>query len=112
MKRIEAIIRPGKVSDVRAALYKVGIPGMMISEIEGHGKQKGIEQQLRGKTYKVDLLNKSKIEVVVNDNEVDNIVKTIQESAFTGKFGDGKIFVSPVENAIRISTSEKGSIAV
>ena len=112
MKKIEAVIRSNKVSDVRAALDKVGIPEAMILEIEGHIKQKGIEQQLCGETYKLEVLPESRIEIVVNDSEVDNIVNTIQEAAFTGKFGDGKIFIYSLENAVRISTSEQGEIAI
>lgn len=112
MKKIEAIIRPAKVGDVCAALEKTGHPGIMITEIEGHGKQKGTEQEFRGKTYKTELLTKAKIEVIVNDNDVDKITKTICETVLTGKFGDGKIFIYPVDNAIRIRTDEKGEVAV
>ena len=112
MKKIEAIIRPAKVGDVCAALEKIGHPGMMISEIEGHGKQKGIEQEFRGKTYKTDLLSKARLEVVVNDCDLDKTINAIREAAFTGKIGDGKIFVYPVDNAIRIRTNEKGESAV
>ena len=112
MKKIEAVIRPAKVGDVCAALEKIGHPGIMITEIEGHGKQKGIEQEFRGKTYKTELLSKAKLEVVVNDQDLDKITKAIQEAAFTGKMGDGKIFVYPVADVIRIRTAEKGEAAV
>ena len=112
MKKIEAVIRPAKVGDVCAALEKIGHPGIMITEIEGHGKQKGIEQEFLGKNYKTELLSKAKIEVVVNDQDLDKTIKVIQEAAFTGKVGDGKIFVYPVDNAIRIRTDEKGEAAV
>jgi nitrogen regulatory protein P-II 1 len=112
MKKIEAIIRPVKVGDVCDALNKIGHPGIMITEIEGHGKQHGIEQEFRGKTYKTELLTKAKLEVIVNDQDVDKIAKAIREAAFTGKVGDGKIFVYPVDNAIRIRTDEKGDSAV
>ena len=112
MKKIEAIIRPAKVGDVCSALDRVGHPGIMITEIEGHGKQKGVEQEMRGKTYKVDLLTKARIEVVVKDADVARIVEAIRKAAFTGNVGDGKIFVYPVENAVRIRTSEQGDIAV
>lgn len=112
MKKIEAIIRPAKVGDVCAALEKIGHPGIMITEIEGHGRQKGIEQEFRGKTYKTELLTKVKIDVILKDTEVDKTIKAIREAAFTGKVGDGKIFVYPVDNAIRIRTDEKGDIAV
>ena len=112
MKKIEVIIRPAKVGDVCAALEKIGHPGIMITEIEGHGKQKGIEQEFRGKTYKTELLTKAKLEVVVNDLDLDKTIKAIREAAFTGKVGDGKLFVYPVDNAIRIRTDEKGEVAV
>ena len=112
MKKIEAIIRPTKVGDVCDALNKLGHPGIMLTEIEGHGKQKGIEQEFRGKTYKTELLSKAKLEVVVNDRDLDKTIKAIREAAFTGKVGDGKIFIYPVDNAIRIRTDEKGESAV
>lgn len=112
MKKIEAIIRPAKVGDVCTALEKIGHPGIMITEIEGHGRQKGIEQEFRGKTYKTELLTKAKFEIIVNDQDVDKIAKAIREAAFTGKVGDGKIFIYPVDNVIRIRTDEKGEIAV
>lgn len=112
MKKIEAIIRPDKVGDVCDALEKVGHPGVMITEIEGHGKQKGIAQEVRGKTYKVDLITKARLEVVVKDSDLDNIVKAIREAAFTGQVGDGKIFVYPAADAIRIRTAERGDSAV
>ena len=112
MKKIEAIIRPAKVGDVCAALDKIGHPGIMITEIEGHGRQKGIEQEFRGKTYKTELLTKAKIDVIVKDADVDKTIKAIRDAALTGKVGDGKIFVYPIENAIRIRTAEEGDIAV
>ena len=112
MKKIEAIIRPAKVGDVCAALDKVGHPGITITEIEGHGKQKGIEQEFRGKTYKTELMTKARIEIVVNDAEVDKVTKAIREAAYTGKVGDGKIFIYPVDDVIRIRTAEKGDSAV
>ena len=112
MKKIEAIIRPARVGDVCAALARIGHPGIMITEIEGHGRQCGIEQEFRGKTYKTELLTKAKIDVVVNDKDLDKIIKAIREAAFTGKVGDGKIFIYPVDNAIRIRTDELGEIAV
>ena len=112
MKRIEAIIRPNKVGEVIAVLSKVGHPGLMITEIEGHGAQEGLETQVRGKTYKVGLLTKAKLEIIAKDSNVSKIVKAIRDAAFTGKVGDGKIFVYPVENAIRIRTDEQGEIAV
>jgi nitrogen regulatory protein P-II 1 len=112
MKKIEAIIRPEKLGAVRQALEEVDFPGLMITEIEGHGKQKGLTQQWRGRKYKVELLSKVKIEIVVRDEEVDRIVKALMESAKTGDIGDGKIFVSAMENAIRIRTGEKGEAAL
>ena len=112
MKKIEAIIRPAKVGDVCAALDRTGHSGIMITEIEGHGKQGGIQQHVRGKTYKVELITKARIEVIVKDEAVDNIVKTIRQAAFTGEVGDGKIFIYPVADAIRIRTAERGDIAV
>ena len=112
MKKIDAIIRPTKVGDVCDALEKVGHPGVIITEIEGHGKQKGIETRIRGKTYKVELMTKARIEVVVKDEDVENIIKAIREAAFTGQVGDGKIFIYPVADAVRIRTAERGDIAV
>lgn len=112
MKKIEAIIKPERLDVVRSALSDAGCSGLMVTEIEGHGKQKGVVQQWRGEKYKVDLLPKVKIEVVVRDQDVEKITKTIIENAKTGEIGDGKIFVSPVENAIRIRTGEKGEGAI
>jgi nitrogen regulatory protein P-II 1 len=112
MKHIIAVIRPEKLDDVRHALEKVGYSGLMISEIEGHGKQKGIVQQWRGEKYKVDLISKVKLEVVVKDKEVDVIKKTIIENARTGEIGDGKIFIANVDEVIRIRTGEEGEIAL
>ncbi len=112
MKRIEMIIRPEKVEAVRSALEKVGCAGLMISEIEGHGKQKGVVQQWRGEKYKVELLPKLKIEVVVRDQDLERVTKAIIDSAKTGEIGDGKIFISNIENAIRIRTGERGEEAL
>ena len=112
MKKIEAIVRPEKVEAVRQALEEVDSPGLMITEIEGHGKQKGLTQQWRGRKYKVELLPKVKIEIVVKDQDVERITKAISEAAKTGKIGDGKIFVYPVENVLRIRTGEKGEAAL
>ncbi len=112
MKRIEAIIRPAKVGDVLSALEKVGHPGVMVSEIEGHGSQKGVEHQVRGKTYKVSLLAKKKIDLIVKDAEADKIIRAIQKAGATGEIGDGKIFVSSMDDAIRIRTGESGEKAV
>lgn len=112
MKKIEAIIRPAKVGAVCDALEKIGNPGIMLSEVEGHGNQKGIEQQFRGKTYKVDLMTKARVQVVVNEEDVDKTIEAIREAALTGKVGDGKIFIYPVEDAVRIRTGERGAVAV
>ncbi len=112
MKKIEAIIRPEKVDEVRKALEKVGFPGVNISEVEGHGKQKGVVQQWRGEQYRVELLPKVRLEVVVSDRDVKKILQAIQETAKTGAVGDGKIFVSTVEEVIRIRTSETGEAAL
>jgi nitrogen regulatory protein P-II 1 len=112
MKRIEAIVRPTKVNEVYAALEQVGHPGMMISEIEGHGKTKGIEQTVRGKTYKVDFITKARIELVVEDAEVNDIISAIQKAAYTGQIGDGKIFVHAIEDVVRVRTAERGVAAI
>ncbi len=112
MKKIEAIIRPEKLNAVRQALETLGFSGLMIAEIEGHGKQKGVSQQWRGKEYKIELLPKVKIEIVAHDNDVNKIMEGIARSAATGKLGDGKIFVYPVETAMRIRTGEKGDSVV
>ncbi|MFA6130210.1 MAG: P-II family nitrogen regulator [Candidatus Omnitrophota bacterium] len=112
MKKIEAIIRPTKLDAVCSAFEKVGYPGMMITEIEGHGKQKGLKQQWRGKEYKLALLPKTKIEVVVKDQDLEKTVKAIREAAYTGEIGDGKIFISDIEGVVRIRTGEQGDIAV
>lgn len=112
MKKIEAVIRPEKLEVVRSALEKAGCNGLMISEIEGHGKQKGVVQQWRGEKYRLELLPKIKIDIVAKDKDVDYIVKTIIDSAKTGDIGDGKIFVSDIQNVIRIRTGEQGDMAV
>lgn len=112
MKKIQAIVRPAKVGDVCAALNRIGHPGVMLMEVEGHGKQRGVEQKFRGKTYKLELLTKGRIEVIVEDRDVDRITKAICEAALTGKAGDGKIFIYPVEEVIRIRTGERGSAAI
>jgi nitrogen regulatory protein P-II 1 len=112
MKHIIVIIRPEKLDDVRNALEKVGYSGLMISEISGHGKQKGVVQQWRGEKYKVDLIPKVKLEVVVKDSELGIIKKTIIENARTGDIGDGKMFISDVAEVVRIRTGEEGEIAL
>jgi len=112
MKKIEAVVRPNKVSDVCKALHIVGHPGLMLTEIEGHGKQKGMTKTLRGKEYKVEFMTKTKIDLVVKDEEVEKIVQAIRKAAYTGEVGDGKIFISTVEDAIRVRTGEKGVIVL
>lgn len=112
MKKIEAIIRPEKLDSVRTALAEVGIRGMTVMEVSGRGKQMGITLQWRAGEYQVDLLPKVKIEVVVIDEDVGQAVRTIVSKAKTGERGDGKIFVLPVENAIRISNGDAGEDAI
>ena len=112
MKKIEAIIRPAKVGDVYSALGNVDCPGLTVSEIEGQGKQKGVEQEFRGKKYRTTLLTKAKIEIIANDEDVDRLVDAICAAALTGKAGDGKIFVYPVEDAIRVRTKERGKATI
>jgi len=112
MKKIEAIIRPTKLNELCSVLEAVGYPGLMITEIQGHGKQKGLTQQWRGQEYKVALLPKVKIEVVVRDQDLERIIKAIRTAAYTGEIGDGKIFISTIEDAIRIRTDERGNAAV
>ena len=112
MKKIEAIIKPFKLDEVKNALHEVGITGMTISEVRGFGRQKGHTEMYRGAEYVVDFLPKLKIEVVVEDRLVARAVEAIQQAAKTDKIGDGKIFVLPVEEAVRIRTGERGPDAV
>jgi nitrogen regulatory protein P-II 1 len=112
LKKIEAIIRPEKLTIVHEALKDLGYPGMTISEVKGHGVQKGIVQQWRGRQYSVEFLPKVKIEMVVPDNAVDRLLQVIKENAETGSIGDGKAFVSPVEDAMRLRTGERGEVAL
>jgi len=112
VKKIEAIIKPFKLDDVREALSDIGVAGMTATEVKGFGRQKGHTELYRGAEYVVDFLPKVKIELVVPDGQVDSCVEAISEAARTGKIGDGKIFVSPVEHALRIRTSEVGDEAL
>ena len=112
MKKLESIVRPEKLNDVKSALEALGINGMTISEIRGVGRQKGHTEYYRGSEYKVDFLPKVKIEVVIPDDVLNQAVGAIAEAAKTGKFGDGKVFVFPVEEAIRIRTGEVGKHAL
>lgn len=106
MKKVEAIIRPEKIQDVKAALDKLGCIGMTITEVKGRGKQGGVTQQWRGRQYHLDLLPKIKLELVVKTKHVDKVVNTIIESARTGNTGDGKIFITSVEKVYRVRTGE------
>jgi len=112
MKKIEAIIKPFKLDDVKEALSEVNIQGMTISEVKGHGRQKGHTEIYRGAEYVVDFIPKVKIEVVVTDEVLDAVLDKIEEAAGTGKLGDGKIFVFNVEQAIRVRTGERGEDAI
>ena len=112
MKKIEAIIRPEKMDEVRKALEVSGYPGVTITQIEGHGNQKGVTQQWRGEVYKVDLLPKTKIEIVASDKDQERILSAIQKVAGTGNVGDGKIFISNVDEVVRIRTGERGEKAL
>jgi nitrogen regulatory protein PII len=112
MKKVQAIIRREKLNDVKEALDAVHCPGMMVWEIVGHGKQKGLTEQFRGREFKVDFLPKTKIEVVIGDAEVKTIVDAIVKAAATGKVGDGKVFISTVDEVVRIRTGERGAVAV
>jgi nitrogen regulatory protein P-II 1 len=112
MKKIEAIIKPFKLDDVKEALNEIGIQGMTISEVKGYGRQKGHKEIYRGAEYVVDFIPKIKIEVIVESDRVDQVVDKIRASANTGKLGDGKIFVIPVEQVIRVRTGERGKDAI
>jgi len=108
MKKIEAIVRPEKLEILKAALEKTGYPGMMVTEIRGHGKQGGVTHQFRGTEYKMSFLPKVKVDIVVTDKEVKKLVAAITEVCRSGAVGDGKIFISSVEDAVRIRTGEAG----
>ena len=112
MKKVEAIIKPFKLEQVKEALAGVGVEGMTVSEVKGFGRQKGHTEIYRGSEYTVDFLPKIKIEVVLVDSVVASVVEAIVKAAKTGKIGDGKVFVSPIENAVRIRTEETGEHAV
>jgi len=112
VKKIEAIIKPFKLEEVKAALLKAGVQGMSVSEVKGFGRQKGHAELYRGAEYIVDFLPKIKLEVTVEDSHASSVIETITESAKTGKIGDGKIFVSNLEEAIRIRTGETGKAAI
>jgi nitrogen regulatory protein PII len=112
MRKIECIIKPFKLDEVKAALSGLGLQGMTVTEVKGFGRQKGHTELYRGAEYVVDFLPKVKIELVVDDDRVNQVVETVLQSAQTGRIGDGKIFVSALEDVIRIRTGERGSDAV
>lgn len=112
MKKILAIIRPDKLEEVKQALEDIGCHGLTVKEVRGRGRQLGITESYRGHDYKVDLLPKTEIEIVTTEKLLDNIVQTIIQTAQTGDIGDGKIFISPVEEVIRIRTGERGEQAI
>ena len=112
MKKIEAVIKPFKLDDVKEALVQAGISGMTVSEVKGYGRQQGHTELYRGAEYVVDFLPKVKIEVVVRAEDVDSVVDTIVQAARTGKIGDGKVFVSDIEQVVRIRTGEKDEEAI
>jgi len=112
MRKIEAIIKPFKLDEVKEALHGIGIQGMTVTEVKGFGRQKGHTELYRGAEYVVDFLPKIKIEIAVSDEMVDKVVEAIVGAANTGRIGDGKIFVLPMEEAVRIRTGERGSSAV
>jgi nitrogen regulatory protein P-II 1 len=112
MKKIEAIVKPHKLEEIKEALNEIGIKGMTVTEVKGYGRQKGHKEIYRGAEYQVDFMPKIKIEIVLEKEQVDKVVETILKSARTGKIGDGKIFVLPVEEVIRIRTGEQGTDAI
>lgn len=112
MKEIVAIIRPEKLEEVKNALEEAGCHGMTVTEVRGRGRQLGITESYRGRDYRIDLIPKTKIEIVVNDEDLEKVVDTIVKSAQTGDIGDGKIFISGVEEVVRIRTGESGKKAV
>ncbi len=112
MKKLEIITRPFKLDEVKTALTGLGVKGMTITEIRGFGRQRGHKEVYRGAEYQVEFTPKIKIEVVVDDVMLDDVIQTVQKTAMTGKVGDGKIFVLPVENVIRIRTGEQGTEAI
>jgi nitrogen regulatory protein P-II 1 len=112
MKKLEAIIKPFKLDEVREALHDVGVTGMTVTEVKGFGRQKGHTELYRGAEYVVDFLPKLKIEIVVSDESVDDAIEAIVKAARTGKIGDGKIFVFPAEQVVRIRTGETGDAAI
>lgn len=112
MKKVEAIIKPFKLDEVKEALHDVGIKGITVTEAKGFGRQKGHTELYRGAEYVVDFLPKVKVEVIMEDSLVERAIEAIQQAAQTGRIGDGKIFISPIEEVVRIRTGEKGADAV
>jgi nitrogen regulatory protein P-II 1 len=112
MKKVEAIIKPFKLDEVKDALVEIGIGGMTVTEVRGFGQQKGHTEIYRGTEYVIDFLPKVKIEIVVKDEDVEKVIETIMKTAQTGRVGDGKIFVIPVEEVVRIRTGERGEQAI
>jgi nitrogen regulatory protein P-II 1 len=112
MKKIEAIIKPFKLDEVKEALTKIGVQGMTVTEVKGFGRHRGHTELYRGTEYKIDFIPKSKLELIVPDDLVPQVIETIERSAKTGKIGDGKIFLCPVEDVIRIRTGEHGRDAI
>jgi nitrogen regulatory protein P-II 1 len=112
MKKIVAIIRPNKLEDVKSALEEIGCHGVTVTEVKGRGRQLGITESYRGSDYRIDFLPKTKLEIVVKDHDAEEVVATIVKTASTGDIGDGKIFISPVEDVVRIRTGERGEKAV
>ena len=112
MKLIIAIIRQEKFPDVKSELVRVGCDGMTVSEVKGRGSQKGVRESYRGSSYCIDLIPKTRVEIVVRDEELDTYIDAIKKGAYTGNIGDGKIFIQPIENVIRIRTGEEGDSVV
>ena len=112
MQRIEAIIKPFKLEDAKQALTDIGVEGITVSEVRGYGRQKGHTETYRGAEYSVDLLPKLKLDLVVADDRVDEVLTVLADACKTGRVGDGKIFVSPIADALRIRTGERGSAAI
>ncbi|HIF60262.1 MAG TPA: P-II family nitrogen regulator [Rhodospirillales bacterium] len=112
MKKVEAIIKPFKLDEIKEALHEIGLQGITVLEAKGFGRQKGHTELYRGAEYIVDFLPKVKIELIIEDQQLDSAIEAIQKAAHTGRIGDGKIFISPIEDAIRIRTGERGAEAI
>ena len=112
MKKVEAIIKPFKLDEVKDALQEIGLKGITVTEVKGFGRQRGHTELYRGAEYIVDFLPKVKIELIIEDQQLDTAIEAIQKAAHTGRIGDGKIFISPIEDAIRIRTGERGAEAI